>query len=312
MNTLIYYLVLGLVKCFQALPLRALVAIGRGGGALAYALDARHRRVAIQNLTAAFPGKTEAEIRELARENLKRLGENYCCAIKTAVMKPDDLRKHLEFAGTEKLVQGREYRISRVFAIGHFGNFELYARGNLVLPEYQFATTYRALEPPGLNRVLTELRSESGCLLFERRTDSEALRAAVRSQPLILGFLSDQHAGRSGAWIPFFGRVCSTTTAPAVFALRYKLPLYPAFCFRIAPGQWRIEVGEEIPTIREGERRAVEDIMLDVNRAFEAAIQRDPPNWFWVHRRWKPPPERVAPHKTPAAASEQAAVQQNP
>jgi len=27
--------------------------------------------------------------------------------------------------------------------------------------------------------------------------------------------------------------------------------------------------------------------MLEVNRAFEAAVRRDPANWFWVHRRWK-------------------------
>ena len=28
--------------------------------------------------------------------------------------------------------------------------------------------------------------------------------------------------------------------------------------------------------------------MLDVNRAFEVAVRRDPANWFWVHKRWKP------------------------
>ena len=28
--------------------------------------------------------------------------------------------------------------------------------------------------------------------------------------------------------------------------------------------------------------------MRDVNRAFEIAVRRDPANWFWVHRRWKP------------------------
>jgi len=27
--------------------------------------------------------------------------------------------------------------------------------------------------------------------------------------------------------------------------------------------------------------------MRDVNRALEAAVRRDPANWFWVHRRWK-------------------------
>jgi lauroyl/myristoyl acyltransferase len=36
-----------------------------------------------------------------------------------------------------------------------------------------------------------------------------------------------------------------------------------------------------------GQRRAVEAIALDMNRAFEAAIRRDPANWFWVHNRWK-------------------------
>ena len=31
-------------------------------------------------------------------------------------------------------------------------------------------------------------------------------------------------------------------------------------------------------------------IMTDVNRAFEAAVRRDPANWFWVHKRWKRAP----------------------
>jgi hypothetical protein len=34
--------------------------------------------------------------------------------------------------------------------------------------------------------------------------------------------------------------------------------------------------------------------MLDVNRAFEDAIRRDPANWFWVHKRWKPPRKELA------------------
>ena len=33
--------------------------------------------------------------------------------------------------------------------------------------------------------------------------------------------------------------------------------------------------------------------MRDVNRAFEAAVRRDPANWFWVHSRWKPDSAKV-------------------
>ena len=47
-------------------------------------------------------------------------------------------------------------------------------------------------------------------------------------------------------------------------------------------------MGEEIPTHENGQPRTPGAIMLDVNRAFEVAVRRDPANWFWVHNRWKP------------------------
>jgi lauroyl/myristoyl acyltransferase len=37
----------------------------------------------------------------------------------------------------------------------------------------------------------------------------------------------------------------------------------------------------------------VADIIRDVLRAQEAAVHRDPANWFWVHKRWKPAPSKV-------------------
>jgi len=173
-------------------------------------------------------------------------------------------------------------------AIGHFGNFELYARGSRWAPGRQFATTYRALRQPSLNRLLQGLRERSGCLYFERRSEMSALRDALRGQKMILGFLADQHAGDRGLPVPFFGELCSTTAAPAVFALRYGCPLFMAICYRTGLARWRIEVGPEIPTHENGTARSVEDITLDMNHAFEEAVRRDPANWFWVHERWKP------------------------
>src|SRR5262245_57431758 len=137
MDRLLYYLGLGLVKFLQALPLPWVVRLGRAGGGLAYWLDARHRRVAIRNLSASFgEERTPAEMRALAKENFKRLGENYCCAVKTAAMPWAELERCLEFVDLEKLQSKRGAPQSRVFAIGHFGNFELYARTNHVMPQY--------------------------------------------------------------------------------------------------------------------------------------------------------------------------------
>jgi len=91
---------------------------------------------------------------------------------------------------------------------------------------------------------------------------------------------------------------------PAIFALRYDCELYAAVCFRTGLAQWRLELGEQIPTHENGRPRTVEDIMRDVLRLHEVAVRRDPANWFWVHRRWKPAP--------PKDESRESKVEDNP
>jgi KDO2-lipid IV(A) lauroyltransferase len=232
--------------------------------------------------------KSPAEIRALAEENFRRIGENLACAVRTAGMTLAELRPHVEFVAPHLLappVGESQQRV--VAAIGHFGNFELYARFGQFAPGYKCATTYRGLRQPSLDRLLQTLRERSGCMYFERRFEAAALKAFMNQRNVILGLLADQHAGDNGLRLPFLGHECSTSAAPAIFALRYDCALLPGICYRIGLARWRIEAGTEIPTRENGHPRETADIMLDVNRAFEAAVRRDPANWFWVHNRWK-------------------------
>src|SRR5437773_3418929 len=148
MNTLLYCLARLVIAALQALPLPMAARLGRVGGVVAWWLDARHRRVAWDNLNRCFAEeKSPAEIRALAKENFKRLGENYGCAVKTAGMSDSDLKGVLEVTGAEKVCQpltGPQPPANCVMAIGHFGNFELYARSAKFAPALQFATILRA------------------------------------------------------------------------------------------------------------------------------------------------------------------------
>ncbi len=274
----------------QSLPLQVVAHLGRMGGALAYLLDCRHRRVALANLRDCFgTEKSPREIRAIARENFRRIGEAYCCGVKTAAMSNNALFRRLEFVGLDNFtVNERENpKKGTIFAIGHFGNFELYVRLSEVVSGYRFAATYRALGQPALDQLLQGLRGHSNCHFFERRTEGRHLKEMMAQHRTMLGLLADQHAGSAGVQIPFIGRQCSTSVAPAVLTHRYNCTLYTAICFRTGLGKWRIEVGERIPSHKNGEPRSKEAIMRDVNEAFENAVLRDPANWFWVHRRWK-------------------------
>ena len=283
MSALLYYVLLALLKILQTLPMAAVVTLGRAGGGLAYYLDARHRRVAVENLRRCFAAeKTPAEIRALAREHFRRLGENYAGAVKAAGMTDEALRPHLESMGADKL-QGRH----AVFVIGHFGNFEAYARLGSYATHTRLATTYRALPQPRLNALLLRLRTQSQCLFFERRTEAQALARKLSEGGITLGLLCDQNVGRHGVRAPFFGFDCATSAAPALLAQRYGLPLLSAICFRTGLGRWRVEFGDEVPTTKDGMRRSAEEIMTEVNSILESAVRRDPANWFWVHDRWR-------------------------
>ena len=299
MDLPLYILARTVVGTLQRLPLKMVARLGRAGGLLFYWVDGRHRRVAMDNLTRSFPEKSPGQIRELARENFKRIGENFCSAAKTASMTPQQIRKILDLQGLEKIPN---FEKGFVGAVGHFGNFELYARLNLFAPSSLItATTYRGLRQPRVDRLLQQLRAHSGCLFFERRRDAARLKATMAQGGVALGLLSDQHAGKSGMPIPFFGRPCATTTAPAVFALRYKLPLPVLVCFRVGLGRWRIEVVELIPTEKNGRPRPVAEILEEINQCFEQAIRKDPANWFWVHNRWKNPADRNRSREATAA-----------
>ena len=139
--------------------------------------------MALKNLEMCFGReKSPEEIRAIAKENFRRIGENYCqrrqnrrddsrgkcCRISTSPV-AEKILPHEADAGPQ----------SRIVAIGHFGNFELYARFGQFVPIFKCATTYRALNQPALNRLMQSLRERSGCRFFERRTDGAALKRAT-------------------------------------------------------------------------------------------------------------------------------------
>lgn len=292
-NRLLAALAAGLIRLLRALPLRGAARFGRAFGMLAYLVDFRHRKVAKVNLTAVFGREKSArQIAAMARENFRRIGENYACGVCTAGMGKDEVSKIIEIEGWEKLKlrpgeKDREKPPNRMLAIGHFGNFEVLALPSHLYPEFRFGTTYRSLSPPELDHVFQSLREESGCIFIERRRAHFAVSRLLREGGVMFGFLSDQSGGPRGVMGPFLGVECSTSPASALYALKHDCPLFTAFCYRTSLARWKIEMGDEIPTRENNVPRQVSDIVRDMNAAFEHAVLRDPANWFWVHNRWK-------------------------
>jgi lauroyl/myristoyl acyltransferase len=291
MASLTYYSIMVIVSIVRCLPLTVVARLGRFFGRIAYSLDKRHRIRTYENLRMVFGDEwSDEKVRATAKENFLRLGENYASAIKAAYMTDEQLRPYVEVRGAAYLADpvGSPQLKTRVIAIGHFGNFELYARLGKFAGFSNGATTYRALKNPGANRVMEELRERSDLTYFERRKDVDALKLRLREGGMALGILSDHHAGGGGIPSDFLGHACSATPAPVVLAMRYKADLYSAVVYRTSLAHWLIDIGPQIPLRNEKRLRAVGDVTQEIQNLLGEAVRRDPANWFWVHNRWRP------------------------
>jgi KDO2-lipid IV(A) lauroyltransferase len=146
----------------------------------------------------------------------------------------------------------------------------------------------RTANPLFYDAVLTAReRLGVGVIDFQRATRQalQSLRAG-RS----VAFAADQHAGRSGLWVPFFGRLASTYRGPALMALRTGAAMFLSIPLRLADGSYEITL-EPIEVERTDDMEA--DV-LRLTRAYtarlEAAVRANPEQYVWQHRRWRQPP----------------------
>ena len=92
----------------RLLPMSAVRVIGRGLGRLAYPLDGWHRRIALENLARAFPGRPLGERRRLARGTFSHFGSLLLELLKFHTYSRDRMLAAVESEGEERV--GEAYR----------------------------------------------------------------------------------------------------------------------------------------------------------------------------------------------------------
>jgi heptosyltransferase II len=268
----------------RRLPLGVCFVLGQVIGAFLWAILPRYRKLARENLSAAFGEEmSPSEIRWLTFRHFTTLGANGICSFKVAVLPQETVLRIAPFENSEvverNILRGRGV----VLAISHMGSWELYAQAAFQRPETRFGTVYQALRNPYLDELINRDRRK-GVETFDRKNGFKAAIALLR-KPGCTAVLVDQSAGNGGIWMPFFNRICSTSPLAAALAIRTNSAVVPAAIFTSGFARWRIVYGEEIPY----DRNNPEQLTADINAALEGQIRQSPADWFWVHNRWKTP-----------------------
>jgi KDO2-lipid IV(A) lauroyltransferase len=286
-------LIAGLLRLIALIPLGPALRIGAAGGALAYHLLGRTRRLALEHLALAFPEKTEVERRDIARRMFIHLAMS---AMEITSIRHWDARltEYMTERDPELLRAALARGKGIVYVTGHLGNWELMAR----LVARVGAPVSAVAKRGGDARLmgLIEQWRQGGGVTTLWREDPSTARALLRvfKRNEVLGILVDQDTRVQGLWVPFFGRPAYTPRAPADLALRSGAPILVGTSHRKGerPGDGFVFEATEVPYDPTPADRDAEVLRITAacQAVMEDAIRRHPADWVWMHERWKTQP----------------------
>ena len=268
------------------LPDAAARMLGTGVGACFYAFDPAHRRLAIRQLRAAFPVRSEAECRAIARTTFGHFGRLLVVLLKFSTFTADQIRTRVEFDGDERVRQALAGGKGVLLFSGHFGYWELQGMAHpLALPP--MSVLARPLDNPYLHRLLEQIRCATGNHVIYRRGAVRRVFRALNADECVATMI-DQHIQPADAVVvDFFNRPAATTSALATLALRTGAPLIPVFALPLPGDKFRMIYEHAVETPAADSTDPVRDLTQRCTDVLEMYVRRHPHLWLWMHRRWR-------------------------
>ncbi len=184
-------------------------------------------------------------------------------------------------------------RRPKIMVTGHFGNFELagFVNGLFGLPSTSLA---RPLDNPFIHRYITDFRSMGGQHFLSKDDSAHQVQRLLEAGGT-LGLLADQDAGTRGCWVNFLGHPASCHKALALFTLVNKAPMMVCYNRRVGrPLKFQLVLtGLVDPAYPSDILASVQSLTQWYNDCLEAPIRNFPEQYWWLHRRWRDPPDRL-------------------
>jgi KDO2-lipid IV(A) lauroyltransferase len=247
-------------------------------------------KTAVNNIRAAYPGKTEAEVRALARaawDNLGRTGGEYPHLGRLFDFDPDSpVPGRTEVDGIEHFLSLRDDGKPGLIFSAHLANWELPA---ICAARFGLDTTavFRAPNDPAIAHVLHEIRSETmGNLEAARQGAAFAMQGALENGSH-LGMLIDQHFTR-GVLVDFMGRKALVNPILGKFARRFDCPVHGVRVIRLPNHRFRLQLTPPLDLPRDPDGQVnVQGAMQAMTSVVEEWVREHPEQWLWMHRRWR-------------------------
>lgn len=242
--------------------------------------------LACKNLSRAMPHLSENERGKIIDDMWDNLGRIVGEFPHIAKLSPQELSKVVTISAESKKNIDDLKNMDRggIIFSAHIGNWEVGPKF-FIANGLKVSTVYRPLNNPYVEKMTANLR---GVDMIEKGSGgNRKILEAIKNGGFVV-ILADQKIS-DGEPVKFFHDDAITTTSIARIALRYNVPLIPAYAVRIGNG-FKFYAELKKPLVTQITSDANSDITVltrAINRELESWILKYPSQWFWVHDRWK-------------------------
>jgi KDO2-lipid IV(A) lauroyltransferase len=280
------WLGIGLLWLLHWLPFSVQAALGNALGALLAWLPGRRRHIVATNLALCFPDAAPRMRRRWLRQTFQASAR---AMLEHGVLwwgSEARLRRLVRIDNPEAALGDGERPV--IWLAPHFVGLDM---GGLRLSmDHRAASMYAPARNPVADRMMLHGRSRfASPLLISKADGIKPVLKALKDQ-LPFYYLPDQDQGRNNAvFVPFFGvpaatlsalpRLAKLTGAQVIPVITRQLPGGRGYAVRFYPPWANFPSGD------------LEADVARMNAFIEDRIREMPPQYLWLHRRFKTRPE---------------------
>lgn len=279
-----FYLLYGFLYLVSLLPFWILYGISDLAYILIYYCLGYRKEVVMANIALAFPEKSLAEKKLIAKKFYKNFIDNFIEIIKLLSISKRQLRKRFvgEFDTVNKYyATGRNMQLHA----GHFFNWEYASLLFSVESKYPVLLVYMPVMNKAMDKIFYKLRSRFGAKMIAATSFLKDFKPYSKGRFSLI-MVGDQSAGNTETayWLPFFDTLTPFVTGPEKSArLNNAIVLYGHYQ-KVKRGYYYLKfyvITEDPRSLKEGE------ITKRLISFVEDNIKDQPEIYLWTHRRWK-------------------------
>src|SRR3989338_1898352 len=257
--------------------------LGHGLGTFIFHFAPIRKKIILQQITKAYPEKTQHEVHTLARKNY----QHYALLFWEVLFfrRKKDFEKYVEVSGYEH-VENALRKGQGVLLVGsHIGNFEITLRAAF-LKKLELYFVVKTIRVKVLKWIVDFFRKNKYLKLIQsEHTYTKILELLKKNQAI--GFVIDQHKEKRGIYVSFFNRLAATNSSIVSLAMASGASIVLGQTYRTPKGSFRISFAPFPLTRTQNQDFDLFYNTQEITCKIEEWIRIHPEQWLWGHRRWK-------------------------